>query len=294
VSHRTKVWVALGAVYIIWGSTYLAIAVVVETVPPLLGASTRFLAAGAIMAVVVVRRGGTMRVTKAQLGSCVLIGCLLPGANAVLFFAERDTPIGLASLIIASIPLWVVVLRLLLGERLPTTVLVGVGIGFAGVAILLQPGKGGVTVGLFLCLLSAVMWSVGTVAAPRLPMPEDSFAATGWEMLAGGVVMLPFALTHLGGTSPSVSAILGWLYLVTFGSVIGYTAYTWLLANAPLGLVSTYAYANPVVAILLGLLFRGESLTWRILIGALVVVAAVALVVRQDAPSATQREEGVR
>jgi drug/metabolite transporter (DMT)-like permease len=171
---------------------------------------------------------------------------------------------------------------------------VGVGIGFAGVAILLQPGKGGVTVGLFLCLLSAVMWSVGTVAAPRLPMPEDSFAATGWEMLAGGLVMLPFALTHLGGTSPSPGAILGWLYLVSFGSVIGYTAYTWLLANAPLGLVSTYAYANPVVAILLGLLFRGESLTWRILIGALVVVAAVALVVRRDAPSATQREEGVR
>ncbi len=295
MSHRTKVWTALWAVYILWGSTYLGIALVVETIPPILGASTRFLAAGAIMALVVVRRGGTMRVTWPQLASCTLVGALLPGANAVLFYAEQDTPIGLASLIIASIPLWVVVLRLVLGERVPTMVLAGVGVGFAGVAVLLQPGRsGGATTGVLLCLVSAVMWSVGSVASPRLPMPANPFTATAWEMLAGGLLMLPLGLVNAGSASPSLTSILGWVYLVVFGSVIGYTAYTWLLANAPLGLVSTYAYVNPVVAILLGLLFRDEHLSPRILIGAALVTSAVALVVRREPPSATVPEEGVR
>ncbi len=288
MSHRAKVWTALWAVYILWGSTYLGIALVVETIPPILGASTRFLAGGAIMALIVARRGGTMRVTRPQLASCAVVGALLPGANAVLFYAEEDTAIGLASLIIASIPLWVVVLRLLLGERIPTMVLAGVGVGFAGVAVLLQPGRGGVTAGVLLCLLSALMWSVGTVASPRLPMPANPFTATSWEMLAGGLLMLPFGLWNAGSTSPSVTSILGWVYLVIFGSVIGYTAYTWLLANAPLGLVSTYAYVNPVIALLLGVLFRDEHLSSRILIGAALVTSAVALVVRREPPSATQ------
>jgi drug/metabolite transporter (DMT)-like permease len=294
VTRGAKVWVALWAVYVLWGSTYLAIAIVVETTPPVLGASTRFLAAGAIMALVVVRRGGTMRVTWPQLGSCVLIGALLPGANAVLFYAEQNTQIGIASLIIASIPLWVVVLRLTLRDRVPTAVLVGVGIGFAGVALLAHPGHGATVGGILLCVASSLMWSVGTVAAKRLPMPADAFAATGWEMLAGGALMLPIGLLHVGSASPSWHAVFAWIYLVLFGSVIGYTAYTWLVVHAPLGLVSTYAYVNPIIAIVLGLLFRHEHLTWREGIGAAIVVSAVALVVRREPPTATQLEEGVR
>ena len=133
-------WTALWAVYIIWGSTYLAIAVTVETMPPMLAVSTRFIFAGTIMAVVVTARGGTMRISRRAFLSCVLIGALLPGANAVLFYAEEDVPTGLASLLIASVPLWVVVLRLLWRERMPAAALAGVGVGFAGVAILLQPG----------------------------------------------------------------------------------------------------------------------------------------------------------
>jgi drug/metabolite transporter (DMT)-like permease len=294
VTHGTKVWTALWAVYILWGSTYLAIAVAGETISPMLAVSTRFVAAGAIMAAVVKYRGGTMRLSRAAFASCALIGCLLPGANAVLFYAERDVPTGLASLIIASVPLWVVVLRLILGERVPTPVLAGVGVGFAGVAILLQPEGGATTTGVLLCLLSAVMWSLGSVASARLTMPEDTFAATSWEMLIGGFLMLPVGLATAHSFSPSTASILSWIYLVTMGSVVGYTAYVWLLANAPLGLVSTYAYVNPVVAILLGLIFRNEHITWRILIGAAVVVSAVALVVRKDPPAATQPEEGVR
>jgi drug/metabolite transporter (DMT)-like permease len=294
LSHRSKVWTALWAVYIIWGSTYLFIAIAVETIPPLAGVSTRFVAAGLILAVIVVRRGGTMRLSRRELGSCVLIGCLLPGANGVLFFAEQKVPIGLASLLIASIPLLVVLLRLWGRERLKPGTLPGVAVGFVGVAILLRPGGGASTTGVLLCMLSAVMWSVGTVLSPRLRMPRDAFAATAWEMLAGGLLMLPWGIADAGGSTPSLASVLSWLYLVTIGSVVGYTAYTWLLANAPLSTVSTYAYVNPIVAILLGVLFRGEHLTWQIAIGAGIVVVSVAFVVRHEPPAATAPEEGVR
>jgi drug/metabolite transporter (DMT)-like permease len=294
VSHGTKVWTALGAVYVIWGSTYLAIAIAVETLPPLFAVSTRFILAGAIMALVVRARGGSLRVSRAALASCVLVGCLLPGANAVLFFAERDVPTGLASLIIASVPLWVVVLRLAARERLPTGAIIGVGVGFAGVALLLRPSGGATALGIGLCVVSAVMWSLGSFLSSRLPMPDDPFAATTYEMLGGGIVMLPFGLATAGSLSPSWASIAAWIYLVTIGSVVGYTAYVWLLAHAPLGTVSTYAYVNPVVAIALGVAFRGEHLTGRILIGAAIVVASVAVVVRREPPAATIPEEGVR
>jgi drug/metabolite transporter (DMT)-like permease len=293
MSPKAKVWTALVTVYVIWGSTYLGIAVAGETIPPLFAASTRFITAGALMAGVVLLRGGSLRVSRRALGSCVLIGILLPGANAVLFFAERNVPTGLASLIIASVPLWVVVFRLVGRERLPWPALAGVGVGFAGVAVLAQPSGGAKTSGIALCVLSAVMWSIGSVLSARVTMPADPFAATAYEMLAGGLVMLPFSLFTVHHFSPSTGSIVGWVYLVTFGSIVGYTAYVWLLANAPLGMVSTYAYVNPVVAIVLGVLFRGEHLTWRLLGGAAIVVVAVAAVVRQDAPAATQGEEGV-
>lgn len=291
MSDRARIWSALWIVYVIWGSTYLAIAVSVETIPPLLAVGSRFVAAGAIMAAVVVFRGGSMRVSRKELASCVVVGCLLPGANAVLFYAERNVPTGLASLLIASVPLWVVVLRLTARERLPLPALVAVGIGFAGVAVLAQPEGGATRWGIGLCVLSSVMWSVGSVLSRWLPMPADPFAATSWEMLAGGIVLLPFGIALAGSFHPSAKSIGGWVYLVCIGSVVGYTAYVWLLANAPLGLVSTYAYVNPVVAIILGVLFRGEDLTVRLLIGAVVVVAAVALVVRQEPPVATEIEE---
>jgi drug/metabolite transporter (DMT)-like permease len=296
VSQQTKVWTALGTVYVIWGSTYLGIAYAGETIPPLFAASTRFIAAGSIMAFIVLRvRGGTLRMRRPELLSCALIGCLLPGANSILFFAERNVPTGLASLIIASVPLWVMVLRLAVGrERLPWQVLAGVGVGFAGVAVLAQPAGSATSWGIGLCFLSAVMWATGSFLSSHLPMPEDSFAATTLEMLSGGLVMLPFSLLTLHAFSPSLASILGWVYLVLFGSIVGYTAYVWLLANAPLGLVSTYAYVNPVVAVTLGVIFRGETLTWRLVIGAAIVVLAVAAVVRREPPVTAHAEEAVR
>jgi drug/metabolite transporter (DMT)-like permease len=293
VNQESKVWTALVTVYVLWGSTYLGIAYAGETIAPLFAASTRFIVAGALMAGVVLLRGGTLRVSRRALISCVIIGALLPGANAVLFFAERKVPTGLASLIIASVPLWVVVLRLLGRERLHWPALAGVGVGFAGVAVLAHPSGGATYWGIALCVISAVMWATGSVLSAWLVMPADPFAATAYEMLAGGLLMLPFSVFTVHHFSPSTTSILGWIYLVTFGSIIGYTAYTWLLANAPLGLVSTYAYVNPIVAIILGVLFRGEHLTWRLLLGAVIVVVAVALVVRQEPPAATEPSEGL-
>ena len=292
MTHRAKVWTALGTVYVIWGSTYLGIYYAGRTIPPLFAASTRFIASGTIMALVVFARGGSLRVSRRALLSCVVIGCLLPGANSILFFAERNVPTGLASLIIASVPLWVAALRLT-RERLPWQVLAGVGVGFAGVAILAQPSGGAKWWGVTLCFCSAVMWATGSFLSARLEMPKDPIAATSLEMLAGGFVMLPMGAFTVHHFSPSASSIAGWVYLVLMGSIVGYTAYVWLLANAPLGTVSTYAYVNPVVAIALGVLFRGEHLTWRLLVGAVIVVAAVATVVRQEPPSATPLEEGV-
>ena len=294
MSHRSKVWIALGTVYVIWGSTYLGIYYAGATIPPLFAASTRFMASGALMAGIVLARGGTLRITRRAFGSVFLIGLLLPGANAVLFFAERNVPTGLASLIIASVPLWLVVLRLAGRERLPWQALAGVGVGFAGVAVLAQPSGGAKTWGIGLCVLSAVMWATGSFLSARLTMPANPFSAAAYEMFIGGLVMFPISLFTLQhGLHPSAASIAGWIYLVGFGSILGYTAYTWLLANAPLGIVSTYAYVNPVVAITLGVLFRGEALTWRLLIGAVIVVVAVATVVRREPRPGAVRDEGV-
>ncbi|HVU75995.1 MAG TPA: EamA family transporter [Gaiellaceae bacterium] len=290
MSQHARVWTALVTVYVIWGSTYLGIYYAGHTIPPLFAASTRFIAAGALMALIVRARGGSLRVSPRAFVTCVLVGILLPGANSVLFFAERNVPTGLASLLIASVPLWVALLRVS-RERLPWQVLAGVGIGFAGVAVLAQPSGGAKWWGLALCFLSATMWATGSFISARLEMPEDPFAATAIEMLVGGFVMLPFGIATVHHFSPAASSIAGWVYLVVMGSVVGYTAYVWLLANAPLGMVSTYAYVNPIVAITLGVIFRGEHLTWRLLVGALVVVAAVALVVRQEPADAPAPEE---
>ncbi len=240
------------------------------------------------MAVIVLPRGGSLRVSRRALLSCVIIGCLLPGANAVLFFAERNVPTGLASLLIASVPLWLVVLRLAGRERMPWQVLVGVGLGFVGVAVLAQPSGGARRLG-----DRALRPLGGDVVDGLVPLARLDDAG---RPVRGDVVRDARRRTHdvavrrsLRCTifSPSAGSIVGWVYLVTFGSVVGYTAYVWLLANAPLGLVSTYAYVNPVVAITLGVLFRGEHLTWRLLVGAAIVVVAVAAVVRQEPPPAT-------
>ena len=293
LSWNTKVWVALCTVYVLWGSTYLAIEMAGETIPPLFAVAWRFLVAGALMTGWVAWRRGlsALRVTRKELASAALIGVLLPGANALLFVAERDVPIGLASLVIASVPLLVVALRFAGGDRPTRSALLGVVIGFVGIAVLLRPSGGATAGGLALVVGSAVAWAVGSYLSGRLPMPKDAFAATALEMLAGGIVLLPIGLfaTDFEPSDWSTKSILAWWYLIVFGSLLGYTAYVWLLQHAPIGKVATYAYVNPVVAITLGVLVLDEQITWRIAIGAAIVLAAVAAVVRKESvPAETE------
>jgi drug/metabolite transporter (DMT)-like permease len=285
VSHGTRVWVALGVVYLVWGSTYLFIAFAGETIPPLFAASTRFVASGLLMAGIAAWRRGpqVLRIGRRELAAAALVGALLPGANAVVFVAERHVASGLAALIIGAVPLWIVLLRLAARDRPSGTAIVGVLVGFGGLAILVRPGGGAPLWGLLLLVLASVMWAVGSYLSPRLPLPRDQFASTAYEMLCGGVLMLPlgFVTGEPHFAAFSARSIAGWLYLVTFGSVLAYTAYTWLLDNAPIGKVATYAYVNPVVAIALGALVLDERITWTIAVGAAVVLASVALVVRE-------------
>jgi drug/metabolite transporter (DMT)-like permease len=286
VTHGARVWIALGTVYVLWGSTYLGIELVGETIPPLFAVGARFLAAASLMfAFTVWRRGArALRVGRNELASCALIGVLLPGSNAMLFVAERHVPTGIASLIIGTVPLWIVLLRTLTGDRPPRAALVGVIVGFGGLVLLVRPSGGAPLWSLLLVVGAAMLWGAGAFLSSRLPMPRDSFAATSYEMLTGGVILLPIglAVAHPHFSHFSGRSIGGFFYLVTFGSVIGYTAFVWLLDNAPIGKVATYAYVNPVVAIALGAIVLHESLTWTIAAGAVLVLACVAIVVRRE------------
>src|SRR5262249_27778696 len=213
-----------------------------------------------------------------------IVGGLLPGANAVLFVAERHVPTGVSALIIGSVPLWLVVFRVLSGDQPPRAALVGVVIGFGGLVLLLRPSGGVPALALLLVVGSALMWATGAFLSGKLPLPADTFAATSYEMLCGGLILLPIGLatTHPHFSHFSARSIGGFFYLVTFGSVVGYTAFVWLLDNAPLGTVPPYAYVNPVVAIALGAIVLHESLTWTIGIGAALVLVCVAIVVRRE------------
>jgi drug/metabolite transporter (DMT)-like permease len=299
VSRNAKVWIALWVVYIIWGSTYLGIELAGETMPPLFAAGVRFILAGVLMVGFVAWRRGvaTLRLTRHEILASIVVGLLLPGGNALLFVAEREVPIGLASLIIASIPLWVMLMRLAARERLDRIGVASLVIGFTGIAVLVRPGGGAGSLPYLLCAVAAAfMWALGSFLSPRLPVPKDAFAATAAEMLAGGIALMIVALAiysphELDPSQYSARSIAGLWYLIVFGSLLGYSAYAWLLANAPLGQVATYAYVNPVVAIALGAIFLNEAITLRIVIGAALVLASVAIVVRRESRPEIATEE---
>jgi drug/metabolite transporter (DMT)-like permease len=301
VSHRAQVWIALWTVYIVWGSTYLGIELAGETIPGTFGAGVRFTVVGLLMfGFVAWRRGrGALRITRAELASAALVGLLLPGANSVLFITEQKVPIGLTSLIIASVPLWVLLLRLAVGERPDAVASLGLLVGFAGIVVLVRPGGGsGPLAYLLLTVLAAFAWAFGSFLAPRIPVPRDALVASGYETLVGGAVLavIGLAVTPAGDLEPSTwsaRSIVGLVYLILAGSLVAYTAYSWLLGNAPLGQVSTYAYVNPVVAIALGVVVLHEKLTLRVVLGALLILAAVAIVVRRESAVAPQADEVV-
>ena len=291
------VWLSLGIVYLVWGSTYFAIALVVQTMPPLLAAGARFLFAGLVLAAWIgIRDRAALGLSRRQLASASLVGVLLlAGGNGLVSLGERTVPSGLAALIIASVPLWIVLLRLLARDRIGRGVALGVTVGIIGVAVLVVPGGvSGQTdpAGLLMLVGATLLWATGTFISPRLEMPRSAFASTAYQMIAAGVVLIVLGPligeTHdLDPSRFSTASLLGFAYLVVFGSLVAFSAYTWLLQNAPVSLVSTYAYVNPVVAVFLGTLFLSEPITPTMIAGAALILAAVAFIVNRTANRTT-------
>lgn len=287
------IWAALVVVYVVWGSTYLAIRVTVEDMPPLLTAASRFLIAGVVMAGILSARHGpaVLRVRPRELKGAAIVGVLLiAGGNGGVVLGERTISSGLAALLVAIVPLWLIVLRRASGDHPRALTWTGVLVGFVGLVVLVQPGGGGGAdmVGVLFVLGATTCWSVGSFYSQRTTMPANPFVATVWEMLAGGAALT--VLGFLRGERPgalsaySTESLLALGYLIVFGSLVAFTAYVWLLHNAPLSLVSTYAYVNPVVAVFLGALLLSEPVTVAILVGGGIVVVGVALVVTAERP----------
>jgi drug/metabolite transporter (DMT)-like permease len=290
-SSRFAVVLAFGLVYFFWGSTYLAIDIAVEKIPPALMCGLRFLTAGVFMLAFCGLRGRRIRYNARQLGEMATVGLLLlMGGNLTLSYAEQHIASGLSALIVAVTPLWFLVLdSLLLGDHhVSPRGKSGLVLGIAGLAVLLWPDLTNTTslgreqLWASISLLGgSFSWALGSVLAKKWKSADvDAFSATAWEMIAAGIGNLAFAwvagdAAKVVWTTRGISAT---LYLVVCGSWIGYTAYIWLLGHVPTSKVATYAYINPVVAVFLGWLILHEPVNGYILMGSAIVIASVVLV----------------
>jgi drug/metabolite transporter (DMT)-like permease len=301
MSPRTRLILAFAAVYTIWGSTYLAIRVGVETLPPFLMAGARFLLAGSIMTVWARSRGAEWP-TRRQWRSTLVVGfLLLVGGNGALTWAEQEVPSGLASLLVATVPLWMVLLDWARpgGVRPNSGVFAGLALGLVGLAVLVGPelteglapgsGPGPSAVGIGAILLGSFSWAAGSIYSRGAEMPKAPLLGIGLEMLNAGVLLMVISLVlgevgRLDIAEVSTRSLLAYLYLVFIGALVGYTAYIYLLGHTTAAKVSTYAYVNPVVAVFLGWLLLNEAVTLRTLAGAAIIVVAVALITLARAP----------
>ena len=288
---KTKLWIALLALYIVWGSTYLGIRFAVETIPPFLHAALRFLISGAIL-YIWRRAAGDPPPTAGNWKSTAIVGtALLLGGNGLVAWAEQTVPSGIAALMITTSPFWLVLFESLrAGGAKPTwQAILGLVVGFIGVFILVGPAEitgaeGGFdTFGIILLLLAPLFWSMGSIYAKGADMPKSTLLSTGMQMLTGAVALFLVSLVRgeLNGFSLGLVSTRSWLalaYLITFGSLVGFVSYGWLLHNSPVSLMSTYAYVNPVVAVLLGSLLADEPLNGRILIAAAIIIGSVVLI----------------
>ncbi|WP_239129484.1 EamA family transporter [Sinosporangium siamense] len=285
-----QIWGALTIVYIVWGSTYLGIMVVIETIPPMLGGAMRFTIAGLLLVGFLLLRHGRSALTmnRRQFGGAALVGLLLlAGGNGMVAVAQQHISSGMAALLVASIPLLLVVMRVMARDRPSLLTTVGVLIGFSGVALLALTGGTGDDdgIGVVVILLASVSWALGSFLSGRMPMPSSPLAASAVEMVVGGLAMIVVGAAvgeRLDLASVSGASWTALAYLIGAGSLIAYTSYIWLLQNAPISLVATYAYVNPVVAVILGMLILNETLTTQMVLGGLVIVVGVALVVSTE------------
>jgi drug/metabolite transporter (DMT)-like permease len=289
-------WVALLVVWVVWGSTYLAIRVADESIPPFAMAAARYLTAGAVLypaawlgsrrrqAAAPPPAGRAPSSRLAQWGGMAVVGTLLLAfGNGGVSYAEQTLPSGLAALLVASVPLWMALAdRVINGQRIPLWGWLALVIGLAGIAVIARPTSGGAVLPILVVLGASVSWGVGSVLAGRLPAPASPLVGSAMEMLTGGIVLTGLAavtgeLARIDPAHISGRSLLGLLYLIGPGSLLALTCYVIALRRLPTSVVSTYAYVNPVVAVSLGALFLGERPTLATLLGGAVVVAAVAL-----------------
>jgi drug/metabolite transporter (DMT)-like permease len=302
---KVRIWIALVTVWIVWGSTYLAIRFAIETMPPFLMASTRFLFAGIVMYTWRRLRGDTPP-SRIEWRSAAIVGTfLLVGGNGGVVWAEQFVASGIAALLVGSAPLWMVLIDTLRpgGSRPAGVTAVGVVLGFFGIALLIGPAEiigfdGGIDpVGAAVLTLAAFLWAAGSIYNRGAQLPASPLLGTGMEMIAGGLGLLLLGTvtgewTRLNLAEISTNSLLGFIYLIVFGAWVGFAAYTWLLRVAPTPLVSTYAYVNPLVAIIMGNLLAAEPLTPRVLLAATVIVSSVAIItIRKPARRKQEAED---
>ncbi len=300
------IWAGILVLYLVWGSTYLAIRVAVATIPAILMSAMRFMPAGVILTLAMVGslRGRLVRPSLREVRDASIVGfCLIGGGMGLVAWSEQTVSSGIAALFVGLMPMWVGVLnRIAFGARMPRRAAAGTLIGLGGVALLAGPSiaAGGREVpGLLALLVSPMCWATGSLySAKRAVQPKPALLATGIQMLAGGTLLLAVAAVtgQVAAFNPASVAPEGWLglgYLIGVGSLIGYVTFAWLVGVAPLAHVTTYAYVNPVVAVALGALILGEPLEPRTLAAAAVIVLGVMLIVSTTGRAPSPAREAV-
>ena len=292
---RWQVITAFALVYVIWGSTYLAIKLAVETIPPFLMAGSRHCVAGLLLYLWARQHGAAKPEFAHWRGAAIVGGLLLLGGNGLLSWAEQRVPSGVSALIIGSVPLWMVLLEWVLhsGPRPSVGIVSGLIVGFVGLGFLVAPGRmdsGGRVdfSGAAILLSAAFLWANGSLYSRRAPLPSSQLLAAAMEMVAGGVLLMLASgiageWARFDPTKIAMRSWIAWVYLLVLGSFVGFTAYVWLLKASTPARVSTYAYVNPVIAVFLGWALAGEHITTRTLLAAAAIILAVVIIVTRSA-----------
>jgi drug/metabolite transporter (DMT)-like permease len=287
------VWIALATIYVVWGSTFVALAIAVRDLPPFLAMALRHLTAGAILLAYALPRGdrSSDRIGRRQVAAAFVFGGLLfVAGHGGLAWAQQTVPAGVAALLVGSIPIWMALFdRIAFGRRLPRSAYAGFALGFAGLAFLLDPfGESSIDrLGALVIVFSAMCWAAGSLYSRGAPLPKRPLVSAGLASLCGGVLLAGYATVsgELGTADWTSDALLAVAYLVVMGSLVGFTAYVWLLRSAPTSLVATYAYVNPVVAVALGWALLGESVTVQMALAGAAVLVSVAMILRASGAS---------
>ncbi|MBM4427334.1 MAG: EamA family transporter [Chloroflexi bacterium] len=303
---KSKIWTALILLYIVWGSTYFGIKVAIETIPPFFHAGVRFLVSGLILVIWQKAAGSEMPTRKQWISTAIIGTLLLLGGNGLVSWAEQFIPSGIAALIIGSVPMFLVVLEAVRpGGVKPTwQAIVGLLIGFVGIFILVGPAEisGGEMnldpFGVIALLSACLLWALGSTYSKNADLPKSTMVTTGAEMLMGSIGLFVVSLLtgELNGWNPaevSARSLYGLLYLITIGSIVGFGSYIWLLQNAPISLVATYAYVNPIVAVLLGYWFGNEVLEPRIWLATAIIIGSVMFINRRSKPQVKKEADEV-